>query len=107
MQITQKRQGPKCSFHGRAMKDYRCKFLLEYSFPYILSERISQDNVENYFGRQCAIGRRCDNPTVRDFGYNNNTIKLQYSVRPIAGNVQGSVSKLNEIITEPLPKKKG
>ena len=83
-----------------------CKFLLEHGVPYILSERFSQDDVENYFGRQRAIGRRCDNPTVRDFGYNDNTIKLQYSVRPIAGNVWGPASKFDEIITEPLPKKK-
>ena len=26
MQITQKMQGPKCLFHGRAMKDYRLQF---------------------------------------------------------------------------------
>ena len=83
-----------------------CKFLLEQGVLYIISERFSQDDVENYFGRHHAIGRRCDNPTVRDFGCNDNTIKLQYSVRPIAGNVRGPDSKFNEIITEPLPKKK-
>ena len=49
-----------------------CKFSLEHGVPYILSERFSQDGIENYFGRQCAIGRRCDNPTIRDFGYNIN-----------------------------------
>ena len=35
-----------------------------------------------------------------------NEIKLQYPVRPIAGNVQGTASKLNELITESLPIKK-
>ena len=44
------------------------------------------------FGRQRAIGRRKDNPSVRDVGYNDNTIKSQFSVRPIAGNVQGRYS---------------
>ena len=72
-----------------------CKFLLEHGVLYILSERFFQDDVENYFGKQGAIGRSCDNPTVRDFDYNDNTIILQYSVRPIAGNVWGPASKLN------------
>ena len=42
-----------------------CKFLLEHGVPYILSERFCQDDLENYFGRQRAIGSRHDNPTVR------------------------------------------
>ena len=42
-----------------------CKVLLEHGVPYIISERFSQDNVENYFGRQrvlvedLAIQRDC------------------------------------------------
>ena len=83
-----------------------CKFLLEPGVPYILSERCSQDDVENYFCIQRAIGRRLDNSTARDFGYNDNTIKLQYSVRPIAGNVREATSRINGVFTEPLPKKK-
>lgn len=71
----------------------------------MLSERFCQDDLENYFGRQRAIGRRRDNPTVRDVGYNDNTIKTQYSVRPIAGNVRGQ-DKFNLIDDTPLPKRK-
>ena len=52
------------------------KFLLELGIPHILSERLYQDDVENYFGRQRAIGPRCDNPTVPDFCYNYNTYKI-------------------------------
>ena len=59
------------------------KFLLEHGVPSIFSERFSQDDLQNYFDRKLDIGRRCDDPTVRDF----NTIKLQYSVRQIAENV--------------------
>ena len=83
-----------------------CKFLLEHGVPYILSEIFFQDDVENYFGRQGAIGRWCDNPPVGNFCYNDNTIKLQYSVRPITGNVWRLASKFDENITEPLLKKK-
>ena len=79
--------------------------MLQQGIPYILSERLCQDDLENYFGKQRAIGRRCDNTTVRDFGHNDNTIKSQFSVRPIAGNVKGPVGKFNRISDEPLPKK--
>ena len=83
-----------------------CKFLLEQGISYILSERFCQDDLENYFGRQRAIGHRRDNPTVRDAGYNDNTIKSQYSVRPIARNVRANLHKFNIIDETPLPKRK-
>ena len=83
-----------------------CKFLLEQGISYILSERFCQDDLENYFGRQLAIGHRRDNPTVRDAGYNDNTIKSQYSVWPIAGNVRANLHKFNIIDETPLPNEK-
>ena len=82
-----------------------CKFLLEQGISYILSERFYQDDLENYFGRQRAIGHRHDNPAVRDAGYNDNTIKSQYSVRPIAGNIRANLHKFNIIDETPLPKR--
>ena len=112
IKTIQKMQCPKCLFYDRAMKDYRFivlsfkeiyKFLLEHGVSDILSKRFSQDDVENYFGRQRAIDRRCDNATVRDFSYNDDTIKLQYLVRPIAGNLWRPALKFIEIITELLP----
>ena len=83
-----------------------CKFLLQQGIPYILSERFCQDDLENYFGKQRAIGRRSDNTTVHDFGYNGNTVKNQFSIRSIGGNVQGPAEKFNEICNEPLPKQR-
>lgn len=32
----------------------------------LLSERVSQDPLENYFGMQRARGHRCDNPTLKE-----------------------------------------
>ena len=55
---------------------------------YALREKFCQDTLENYFGKQRLIGGRHDNPNIRDMGYNNNTIKAEFSVRPILGNVQ-------------------
>ena len=37
-----------------------CKYLLHNGVKFILSERFCQDDVENYFGRQRAIGSRKD-----------------------------------------------
>ena len=72
----------------------------------MLSERFCQDDLENYFGSQRAIGCRRDNPTTRDVGYNDNTIKTQFSVRPIAGNVCGKSNDFNIIDGTPLPKRR-
>ena len=58
-----------------------CKLWLQQGVPYIFSERFCHDDLENYFGKQRAIGRKSDNPTVHDFGYNDNTVKNQFSVR--------------------------
>jgi hypothetical protein len=57
----------------------------EGSVKYVSSEKFCQDDLENYFERQRAIGRRHDNPRVSDVGYSDNTIKSQFYVRPIAG----------------------
>ena len=95
-------QSQQCLFQGKVMKDCKSlfflskKFLLQQGIPYILSERFCQDDLESDFEKQRAISRRCDNPTFRDFGYNGNTIKLHFSVRPIAGNVQGQLESLTE-----------
>ena len=82
-----------------------CRFLLQNGVPYVLSNRFCQDDLENYFSRQRTIGSRRDNPSVRDVGYNNNTIKSQFSVRPNAGNVNVEVGKYDVSNTEPLPKR--
>eukprot|EP00794_Sanderia_malayensis_P011563 gene11563-12758_t len=82
-----------------------CKFLLENGVQYILSERFCQDDLENYFGRQRAIGHRRDNPNIRSVGINDNIIKSQFTVAPIAGNCQAKSSKWSNISEEPLEKR--
>lgn len=64
------------------------KFMLsETQCKYILTERFCQDPLENYFGRQRSLGARKDNPTLRDVGFNDNSIRNQKVFRPIsAGN---------------------
>ncbi len=82
-----------------------CKFLLENGVQYIISERFCQDDLKDYFGRQRAIGHRRDNPNICSVGINNNIIKSQFTVAPIAGNCQAKSSKWSNISEEPLEKR--
>ena len=61
------------------------QYLLSCGVSYVLTERFCQDPLENYFGRQRSIGSRKDNPSVRDFGYNDNSIRNQKIFRPLQG----------------------
>jgi len=72
---------------------------------YVLTERFCQDPLENYFGRQRSMGARKDNPSLRDVGYNDNTIRNQKVFRPINGNVQPDDYEL-QINDDPLPCRK-
>ena len=83
------------------------RYLLNQGVSYILTERFCQDPLENYFGRQRSMGSRKDNPSMRDFGYNDNTIRNQKIFRPIAsGNSGGAMNAIVEISDEPLPCRK-
>ena len=83
------------------------KFLLNHQVEYVLTECFCQDPLENYFGRQRSMGARRDNPTLRDFGYNDNTIRNQRVFRPIAGNVGGANdAHVVDINDEPVPCRK-
>ena len=84
------------------------KFLLNnHICDYVLTERFCQDPLENYFGRQRSMGARKDNPSVRDVGYNDNTIRNQKIFRPIqASNVGGADKGMIELSDEPFPFRK-
>eukprot|EP00795_Rhopilema_esculentum_P002220 gene2220-17825_t len=75
---------------------------------YVLTERFCQDSLENYFGHQRSLGRRKDNPTLRDFGYNDNTIRNLKDLQPIAGgNVHSAFhEEVMSIDSIPLPSRK-
>ena len=55
---------------------------------YFLSERISQDPLENYFGRVRAKGGRCENPTAKDCLVSAQSLRVQgsFAMQPIRGN---------------------
>ena len=80
---------------------------------YLLSEQISQDRLENYFGQQRSRGRRSDNPSVKETIQNAMAIRVQKSLE--LDRVQGNCRRKRRVckslkITEdddvPLPKRK-
>jgi hypothetical protein len=64
--------------------------------------------IEDYFGHQREKGRRSDNPTAQQFGYNNLTIATQRDIAPvICGNVGGRYGKVRwyTVSNEPVKKR--
>lgn len=85
------------------------KFLLNEGMEYVLTERFCQDPLEEYFGNQRKLGRRSDNPDMRQFGYNNNTIRVQRAVTCQSGNTRGRKDKNKawvNVSDDPVPKRK-
>ena len=69
------------------------KFLLNQGAEFVLTERFCQDPVEEYFGNQRKLGRRCDNPNLHVLGYNTNVLHIQRSVSCTSGNTEGRRDK--------------
>ena len=69
------------------------KFLLDQRCDFVLSERFCQEVIEEYFGRQRSLGRRNDNPTLHQFGYNDNTIHIQRTTATVMGNTRGAQTR--------------
>ena len=81
---------------------------------FVLSERISQDPLENYFGQQRARGGRNENPSIQRCVHNAAALRVQKSLAldPVRGNcshkrrVFKNPPKLDDIDQTPLPKRK-
>ena len=85
------------------------KFLLQEGFEKVLTERFCQDPVEEYFGNQRKLGWRCDNPDLAQFGYNDNSIRIQRSISCTSGNTRGRYDhkrSWEKISDDPVPKRK-
>ena len=79
---------------------------------FILSERVSQDPLENYFGKQRARGGRNENPTVQQCVHNAAALRVQKSqaLDPVRGNCSRKRLLFHDeppqIDNTPLPKRK-
>ena len=81
---------------------------------FLLSERVSQDTVENYFAKQRARGGRNDNPTIKQCLVNDGALRLQNSqaLDPVRGNCSQKktlysdpLEAVNVALNNPLPKR--
>ena len=85
------------------------KFLLSEGMEYVLTERLCQDPVEEYFGAQRKIGRRAENPDFEQCLYNDNTIRIQREISINSGNTRGRYNKKRsweQVTDEKVPKRK-
>lgn len=83
---------------------------------FLLSERFSQDPLENYFGKQRARGGRSDNPTIQRSLQNAGALRIQKSLAldPVRGNSRKKRRlfdgkdelTVDDIDNTPLPKRK-
>ena len=76
-----------------------------------LSERLSQDPLENYFGQQRQRGGVNENPTCDQFLKNNQALRVVSSIKVklTNGNTRGSrpdEDRLTSVSTNPLPKRR-
>ena len=67
-----------------------------------MAERFCQYPVENWFIRQRSLGLRKDNPSMVDFGYNNNAISNQKHFKSISNGNVDDISMIT-LTGEPLP----
>ena len=94
------------------------KFLLSSNKDdlFLLSERFSQDPLENYFVQQRARGGRSDNPTIQRSLHNASALRIQKSMAldPVRGNCRRKRQLFQDkdqetIVAEaskPLPKRR-
>ena len=77
---------------------------------YLLSERFSQDSLENYFGQLRARGGWCQNPTLQSCITSAQSIRVQGSLAMVP--IRGNSSRKRRLVHEekvddtPLPKKR-
>ena len=87
------------------------QFLIQDGMKFILTERFNQDVAEENFGRHRGVGRRNENPSLHQFGYDSNTLRMARSIVPMKGNTKGKYSQKrtvswSNVDNTPLPKRK-
>ena len=78
------------------------QFLIQRKVSYVLMESFCQEPLENYFGHQNSLEGRKDDPSLRDFGFNDNAIRNQKVFRSITSNVRGQDQNNIEFSCEPI-----
>ena len=77
---------------------------------YLFSERLTQDPLECFFGKQRACGGRSENPSARQFLDNTVSLRVQGSAAldPVRGNCRKrkQMKESTSIDETPLPKRR-
>lgn len=75
---------------------------------YVLSDKLNQDPIEEFFGKQRGAGGHHDNPTLEQFGhaYVRNIVAGSLVRGPARGNVRSRDATLPTESEEPLQKRK-
>ena len=50
---------------------------------FLVTGKISQDSTEEKFGRHRSVGRRNENTTLHQFGYDSNMIRMSRNSMPV------------------------
>lgn len=83
------------------------ELLVEEGVQYVLSEKFSQDPIEEYFSKQRGAGGSNDNPTIQQVA--NNMLTLQVAGAAVKASKYGNVTKsdgTDDVQGLPLPKRK-
>ena len=72
-----------------------------------LTQQLCQDPIENFFGCQKQRGGTSDNPNVKEFYDNTETIRYinSFCQGSIKGNCRGSDEPVSDAENAPLPKR--
>eukprot|EP00795_Rhopilema_esculentum_P006570 gene6570-12106_t len=87
------------------------QYLLQNGFKYVLTNKLSQDPLEDHFGQHRGLGRRSCNPTIHALGHQENKLRVQRSIATSItpkGNTKGSKRPKEgiTITTSPLKRRK-
>ena len=81
------------------------KFLLQDGMKFVLTERFNQDVTEESFGQHRSVGRRRDNPSLFQFGYDSNGLRTTRAALPVRGNTKGAYNQKRKNVWEMLTMK--
>jgi len=84
------------------------KYLLQNGVTYVLSNKFCQDPIEEHFGRHRWMGRTHDNPNIRQFGHQENSIRMQRDLSLMIqprGNVTRQQNGSCSVSASPVKKK--
>ena len=87
------------------------KFLIQDGMKFVLTERFNQDVAEENFGSHRGVGRRNENPSLHQFGYDSKTLRMARFIVQMKGNTKSKYSQKwtvswSNVDNTSLPKRK-